>query len=216
MVGALACAALVLAVSGCAAQSSSRMFSGGASEQPVASASPSAASPGENAPLGWTATGDLTAARVGFSATLLPSGNVLVAGGVPTGGETVASALASAELYDLGSGTWTATGYMMAARVGFAATLLPSGEVLVAGGFGTSDGVPLVSAELYDPNDGTWTTTANLLENTGGTATLLADGKVLVAGGFESRPRPRGIRGAVRPRHGDVDRHRTHDPGPGR
>ena len=61
------------------------------------------------------------------------------------------------------------------------ATLLPSDEVLVAGG----NDPPTATAELYDPASGTWSQTASL--NTARdyhTATRLADGSVLVAGGF--------------------------------
>jgi hypothetical protein len=69
---------------------------------------------------------------------------VLVAGGSNNG------ALASAELYDPASGTWTATGSLKTARTG-TATLLENGSayapVLVAGGVGMNDRV-LASAEL--------------------------------------------------------------------
>ena len=68
---------------------------------------------------------------------------VLVAGGF-NGTE-----LASAELYDPASGTWTDTGSLNTARFIHTATLLPNGKVLVAGGFG-SNGFALASAELYD------------------------------------------------------------------
>ena len=70
-------------------------------------------------------------ARVLHTATLLPSGKVLVAGGDDGSGVP----LSSAELYDPASGTWTATGSMSTARYDHTATLLPSGQVLVAGGY---------------------------------------------------------------------------------
>ena len=102
----------------------------------------------------WTATGSLATARDDHTATLLPNGKVLVAGGFDCCGS-----LASAELYDPASGTWTATGSLATARVSHTATLLPNGKVLVAGG---SSGTDLASAELYDPASGTWTATGSL------------------------------------------------------
>ncbi len=64
------------------------------------------------------------------TATLLPNGKVLVAGGMTV----TLHYLASAELYDPASGTWTATGSLATARYCHTATLLPNGKVLVAGG----------------------------------------------------------------------------------
>jgi len=93
-------------------------------------------------------------------------------------------AWASAELYDPGSGMWSATGSLATTRINHTAMLLLNGKVLVAGGFNTSGA--LASAELYDPASGTWTATGSL--NTARefhTATLLPNGKVLVAGGYD-------------------------------
>jgi N-acetylneuraminic acid mutarotase len=130
----------------------------------------------------WRATGSLAVARTGHTATLLPNGKVLVAGGF-----NHSTWLASAELYDPASGTWTATGSLGAARSNHTATLLPNGKVLVAGGFqgDLDNGVELANAELYDPASGTWTATGSLgAARSAQTATLLPNGKVLVAGGF--------------------------------
>lgn len=130
----------------------------------------------------WASTGRMTTARYDYSATLLPSGLVLIAGGVGASG----AALASAELYDPATGRWTPTRGMGTARAAHTATLLPSGRVLVAGGeSGQSDGSGvLASAELYDPATGRWTPTGAMAESRyNHTATLLSDGTVLVTGG---------------------------------
>jgi len=123
----------------------------------------------------WVSTGSMQAARFMPTATLLPNGQVLVAGGRPLPG-----ALASAELYTPSTGTWSTTGSMFFAHSDHTATLLPNGKVLVVGGGG-----PGTRAELYDPATGTWTLTGslNIARRNQHTATLLPNGKVLVAGG---------------------------------
>ena len=131
----------------------------------------------------WSDTGSLNTAREYHTATLLPNGKVLVAGGV--GDTGFSGLLSSAELYDPASETWSGTGSLATAREFQTATLLPNGKVLVAGGAIDFDRNSSASAELYDPVSATWTGTGSL--NTArysDTTTLLPNGRVLVAGGF--------------------------------
>ena len=129
----------------------------------------------------WTATGKMVKARFGQTATLLPNGKVLVAGG-SAGDDATAR---SAELYDPGTGKWTATGKMTTARSVHTATLLPDGRVLVAGGQGLgSTPEPLATAELYDPSAGRWARTGSMAKaGYNHAAALLANGRVLVVDG---------------------------------
>ena len=135
----------------------------------------------------WTNTGSLNVARAGHTATLLPNGKVLVAGGYVAGLGNPAAIIGSAELYDPVTGTWALTGGLTNARYAHTATLLPNGKVLVAGGQSTN--IFLSSAELYDPVAGTWSVTGPLaIARAVHTATLLPNGKVLVAGGTSQSP----------------------------
>jgi hypothetical protein len=131
----------------------------------------------------WIATGSLNVPRSWHTATLLPDGKVLVAGGRRfAAGDIGDLVLDSAELYDPAIGSWTPTGSLTTPRVGHGAALLPNGKVLVVGG--DSGGV---TAELYDPASGTWTATGSMnTQRFALSATLLDTGKVLVVGGVGS------------------------------
>jgi N-acetylneuraminic acid mutarotase len=127
----------------------------------------------------WSATASMVSARYHHTATLLPNGKVLVSGGTSSGNGS--SSIASAEVYDPASGTWSATASMASARFQHTATLLPNGKVLVSGG--STGSSRLASAEVYDPASGTWSAAASMASaRSGHTATLLPNGKVLVSG----------------------------------
>jgi Ca2+-binding RTX toxin-like protein len=134
----------------------------------------------------WTATaGPPETARFNHTATLLSDGKVLVAGGFGEG--ILPATLASAELYDPATDSWSATGSLNTARAQHTATLLPSGQVLVAGGQPTNVTSAMSSAELYDPATGSWTATDSMnFAREDHTASLLDSGQVLVAGGLGS------------------------------
>jgi len=129
----------------------------------------------------FTLTGSMTAARQGHTATMLPDGTVLIAGGSENIG--FRSELASAEIYDPTSGSFRATGSMMTPREGHTATLLRNGKVLVAGGSANGT-TTTASAEVYDYKTGRFTAIAPMgVPRETHTATLLRNGKVLIAGG---------------------------------
>jgi hypothetical protein len=130
----------------------------------------------------FTLTGNMSAARSQHTATLLPNGKVLIAGGVQSsrGSPLI---VATTELYDPDTGTFTPTGDMTTPRGWPTAILLSTGKVLVVGN-GTS-------AELYDPASGTFTATGEYVGRGGcdfcAPATLLADGTVLFPGQYPAQ-----------------------------
>ena len=109
--------------------------------QPVAAAS-------------WVTNGPMATARYNHTATLLPSGKVLIAGGWDG-----TNYVASAELYDPATGKCSPTGSMTTNRSYHTATMLTNGKVLVVGGYCNAEPHSLLSAELYDPASGIWAST---------------------------------------------------------
>ena len=137
------------------------------------------------------------APRSQHTATLLPSGLVLISGGfdIVLG---VLTPLATAELYDpvlhtttstdingvattviTGGEDFTATAPMAVPHYGQSATRLPDGHVLIVGGDTTQ-------SELFDPAAATWVTQGpTAATHTSHGAVLLPDGRLLVAGGTQ-------------------------------
>ena len=139
----------------------------------------------------WTKTGLLGTARTDAAAAVLADGRVLVAGGYFYTGNTEGAfttphgvlalypsdvllppagiAMATAELFDPATGTWSSTGALRYARFGAAAVTLTDGRVLVVGSDdGTNGQVAKVadgaydSAEIYDPTTGRFSLTGSL------------------------------------------------------
>ncbi|WP_240359166.1 Kelch repeat-containing protein [Pyxidicoccus trucidator] len=131
----------------------------------------------------WTATGAMTISRSEHTATLLNNGKVLVANGYTCCLAGVY--LATAELYDPATGTWTATPTSPRARGVGKDVLLASGKVLITGGAASSSPAgPTSNVDVYDPSTNAWSVGPSLLAaRYRHTATRLPSGKVLVAGG---------------------------------
>jgi hypothetical protein len=112
----------------------------------------------------FTPTGEMRSAVYEHVATLLNDGRVFVTGGLryeaSSGGYL---AIASADVFDPGSGTFATTGGMATTRAYHTATLLADGTVLVIGGVDDGrdeDGSsPTASAEVFSPDDGTFSAT---------------------------------------------------------
>jgi WD40 repeat protein len=102
---------------------------------------------------------DMTVARQKHTATAFGETTVLIAGGV----DSSSNALATAEVFDLSTNSFTAVGSMHSARFNHAAAILPNGKVLITGGEDGS-GNTLNTAEIFDPltNKFTLTTDASL------------------------------------------------------
>ncbi len=135
----------------------------------------------------FVATSRMNHGRSNHTATLLPSGQVLVAGGFASNDAAIVASSTTAELYDSGTRSFTITGSMQEARGNHTATLLTNGKVLAAGGFDTNINNYSSLAEIYDPKSKTFTSTPSMvIPRENHTATLLQNGKVLIAGGYNS------------------------------
>ena len=103
----------------------------------------------------FTPVGNLATGRVGHSATLLPNGTVLIAGGEDQAHESAGSnflgyvAFASAEVFDPATASFSPVSDMNEGRSWHTATLLHDGTVLLAGGIGND--TALATAEVYRP-----------------------------------------------------------------
>ncbi len=146
----------------------------------------------------WTASGSLTRQRskrflgANISASLLPDGRVLVAGGDdPLNMSPKALLLKNVEIYNPATNAWTVAGNLNIPRSDQTATPLPNGKVLFAGSNFLTVAPTYAgfnSAELYDPATGISTSLGNWALPIGQTSMshhtslLMPSGKVLFIG----------------------------------
>lgn len=124
----------------------------------------------------WAFGPAMTLGREGHSASLLPDGRILVAGGWT----------ASTEVLDAALTTWTPGPPMQHPRWRHIAVSLLDGDVLVIGG-GSPFEAPLLTTERFDYQTGAWVSAGAIsATRSDATATRLADGRVLLVGGYDS------------------------------
>ncbi|XXF80142.1 kelch repeat-containing protein [Myxococcaceae bacterium GXIMD 01537] len=134
--------------------------------------------------LGWTPSGSMLSGRYRHSACQLPSGKVLVSGGIVNAGW-----LSAAEMYDPATGSWSSAGAMSGGpRSGYPLLPLPNGKVLAVGGHDGARGA-LRSVDVYDPVTNTWSPAAPMAAlRAWFPAVRLPNGKVLAPGGWAGGP----------------------------
>jgi large repetitive protein len=143
----------------------------------------------------WAKAPNMSIARTDATATALPDGRVLVAGGYDRRVTTSSTVpypvihilpLTSSQFFNPTSSTWTTGPTLAFGRFGHSAIALKGGRVLVVGGADRQDPERLLnSAELYDPATKKWLGAGTVgPPRTQFTLTALADGRALLAGGL--------------------------------
>jgi hypothetical protein len=139
----------------------------------------------------------MATARQGHGAVRLRDGRLLVVDSAPVGNPgpilcgpggcaTPPDQTRSAEIYDPTTRLFTVTaGAPAFSRASPVLVLLPSGQVLVTGGY-TSGGAVVATAEIFDPATGSFRSAGKMLKGRwSARAAILPDGRALVVGGFD-------------------------------
>lgn len=140
----------------------------------------------------WAVTaGVMSAPRAYFTLTALADGRALAAGGCSrfSADGSCQASVASADVFDPASGTWTPVDPMPSATQFHVAVRLGDGSVLAAGG--VRSGRLTRQAARFDPETGQWAATGALLgDHNVAAAVLLGSGDVLLTGswGIEAGP----------------------------
>jgi hypothetical protein len=130
----------------------------------------------------WSALPPLPGPRMRHSATLLPDGRVMIIGGSGGDGQNTPSVAASVLLWNPATGQWSAAHDLPRGREGHIATLLPSGDVLVSGGWDERF-VRIQDFLLWDHATGQWSNAGRAhdrMQLFAHTAELLPNGNVLL------------------------------------
>ena len=119
-------------------------------------------------------------ARMSHTATVLPSGSVLVSSGIGS------VPLLTNEVYNPAQSSWTLAGQIPAAVYMQGSTLMPNNQVLLAGGYSYQ---PVATAELYSATQNT-VFSANPMPSAARnlTSTLMANGSVFAIGLDDTYP----------------------------
>ena len=142
----------------------------------------------EPGPGNFQAGSEMSTTRIGHKAILLPTGKVLLLGGIPAvqNLHDQPPNPSYAEEYDSATQNISPVPGLRISQAKYTATLLTSGKILIAGGV-NEQGHPTSEAGLVDPAIASFTATGGLVTaRAGHTATLLNDGRVLVTGGTDS------------------------------
>ena len=146
----------------------------------------------------WTAVASMQKHRAGGTASLLPDGRVLVAGGTSGNGQNqlsdvtdiLGTATRLTEIFDPATGTWSSGPDLQEPKAGAVATTLQDGRIMIAGGITHTYifGIPIPAfsntACFYNPSAGAFDPKKTMVTKRALFAmTLLHDGRVLLAGG---------------------------------
>lgn len=144
------------------------------------------ASSASHVPEALSPTGSMQTPRASHTASLLPNGTVLIAGGF-AGSGSESRPYISTEIFDPASGAFHPGPDMTVRRSGHAAVVLKDNRILLACGWSGPSGVTN-AAEIYDPARQRFSRVGSMAVARGEcTATLLQDGKVLITGGVDHK-----------------------------
>ncbi len=143
----------------------------------------------------WSGTSNIGGRRLAPALTRLPSGEVMVSGGVEIGfffGFPV-SAVSTNKVQRWNNGGWSNGPNMAQGRAGhqYNQVRLNDGRILMTGGIdvpsllGATNAAPINGAELFNPATGGWQTVNMPAARALHSATLLGDGRVAVCGGAQ-------------------------------